>query len=107
VRLSIALVLCAALVATMSFVPPRALQAAAPHVAWLRLLAGAAVVADARRLGLARYATGLGTNALVWFALASLWPAVVLPWYLTVRECVRSGLTPVRGARGESDPPER
>ena len=83
--------------------PAAALRAAAPHLPWLRLLAGALLVADARRLGLARYATGLGTWSVVWFALGALWPIVTLPWYLTVRERVRAGLTPLRRMPGESD----
>ena len=72
------------------------LAAAVPYLPWLRLVVGAVVVADARRVGIARYATGLGTRDIVWFAVAALWPIVALPWYLTVRGCVRAGLTPVR-----------
>jgi uncharacterized membrane protein (GlpM family) len=96
VRLYIALALCAALVAVVSLVPKPMIAAAVPYFPWLRLVAGAVVVADARRIGIARYATGLGTRGIVWFAVAALWPIVALPWYLTVRERVRAGLTPLR-----------
>ena len=104
-RVSIALLLCALLVAVVVLSPPDALQAAAPYARWLNLVAGGVVVADARRIGLARYATGIGTRPLVWFALVALWPAIVLPWYLTVRERVRAGLTPLRTLRGAPSPP--
>jgi hypothetical protein len=97
-RVSFALALCAALWTIAALCPPSALQAAVPYLPLLRLVAGVAVVADARRLRLERYATGIGTRAIVWFALAVLEPAVVLPWYLTVRERVCSGLTPLRVA---------
>lgn len=99
-RVSLALTLCAALVAVVSLVPNPMLTAAVPYLPWLRLVAGAVVVADARRVGIARYATGLGTRGIVWFAVAALWPIVALPWYLTVRERVRAGLTPLRAGDG-------
>lgn len=99
----IAVVACAALAGLVSIVPSIALLAAVPHLPWLRLGAGILLLIDARRIRLEQYASGLGTHRIVWFLLAAAWPIVVLPWYLTVRERIQAGLTPLRAVAHASN----
>jgi len=83
-----------------------ALLRVTPHERALSALSYAGVVAfalagwvvyDARRLELRRYQTSLAWHPLWVFVLVVIFPFIVVPWYLTVRERVLQGQVPRKG----------
>ena len=56
---------------------------AIPPALWMAL--------DSKRLGVQNFDTGLNHRPTVLFLIGLSFPVVVIPWYLTVRDLIRSG----------------
>ncbi len=66
---------------------------------WLSLIAvpfAAWVAFDSKRIQITEYHTSLAYRPLTLFLLAASSPAIVVPWYLTVRDFIKAGRTPRR-----------
>ena len=66
---------------------------------WLSLIAlpfATWVAVDSRRIQITQYHTSLAYRPLTLFFLAATSPAIVVPWYLTVRDMIKAGQTPRR-----------
>jgi hypothetical protein len=59
-----------------------------PFAAW--------VAFDSRRIRIAEYHSSLAYRPLTLFLIAASSPVIVVPWYLTARDLIKSGLTPRR-----------
>lgn len=92
----IAVACCVALGGLAAVVPREALVASVHYLRWIHALVFIAVVMDSRRLGLGRYAAGLGSRAWVFWLMMVLWPVAAVPWYLTMREWIVTGRMPRR-----------
>ena len=85
-----------AMVALVAVTPKEVALALLPYFVLLALPLAAWVVYDAHRIRLRDYQSSLAWHPAVVFLLVALWPVVVVPWYLTVRDRVLAGETPRR-----------
>jgi hypothetical protein len=90
------------MVALVAVTPRHIALAAMPYFTLLTLPLAGWVVYDARRIRLREYQSSLAWHPAVVFLLVALWPVVVVPWYLTVRERVLAGQTPRRASRSSA-----
>ena len=90
-------------VALLSVTPKETALAAMPYVLVLAVGLAAWVVYDSHRIGLRQYQTSLGWHPLLVFMLVVLWPIIVFPWDLTVRERVLLGQVPRKPAAPPAD----
>jgi hypothetical protein len=99
-RVWLAVAICVALTGIVAVLPASVVLGLVPRFGVLRLpvvaLIGAIVAADAHRLRVRDYATSFGFHPAWLWLLAALWPLVVVPWYITVRERIVTGRTPRR-----------
>ena len=66
---------------------------------WISLVAlpfAAWVAFDSRRIRIIEYHSSLAYRPLTLFLIAASAPVIVVPWYLTARDLIRSGQTPRR-----------
>ena len=66
---------------------------------WLSLVAlpfALWVAFDSRRIRIVDYHSSLSYRPLTLFLLAASSPVIVVPWYLTARDLIKSGQTPRR-----------
>ena len=92
----IACVCCLALAGLAAITPREILVGLPTYLPSIRIVALAVVFADSRRLRLNDYAAGLGKHGWVFWLVMILWPIAAVPWYLTIREWIRTGRTPRR-----------
>src|SRR6266496_986948 len=59
-----------------------------PFAAWVAL--------DSRRIRITEYHSSLSYPPLTLFLLAASTPVIVVPWYLTARDLIKSGQSPRR-----------
>ncbi len=62
------------------------------------LILAAWVAFDSRRIRIVEYHSSLSYRPLTLFLIAAAAPVIVVPWYLTARDLIKSGLTPRRGS---------
>jgi len=66
---------------------------------WISLVAlpfAAWVAFDSRRIRIVEFHSSLSYRPLTLFFIAATAPVIVVPWYLTARDLIKSGLTPRR-----------
>ncbi len=66
---------------------------------WISLVAlpfAAWVAFDSRRIRIVEFHSSLSYRPLTLFLIAATAPVIVVPWYLTARDLIKSGLTPRR-----------
>lgn len=95
-RIRLAILCCAALAALAAIVPYDVMFASMTNPRWMHAIAFAVVLRDTRRLRLSDYATGMGTQNWILWAMMLMWPIAAVPWYLTAREWIVAGRTPPR-----------
>ena len=99
-RIWIAIVCCLALAVLVAIVPRDDLLAYPDSLLSVYAIVLAAVLLDSHHIALNEYAAGLGTDSWIFWLVMMLWPLAGVPWYLTIRERIRSGRTPRRRFAG-------
>ena len=89
-------VIAAGMIGLVAVTRPTDAEAVLPYLAAIPLILASWVVVDARRIRLRQYQTSLAWHPALLFVLAALIPIAVVPWYLTVRERILGGRTPLK-----------